>query len=346
MRKWLGPLFLVLILSGCSHPVKQMMIPEDVLQHVVESNDQPIAYHAKATMEFDFDGKTAYEIEEWQDGDLNRKVEVVETNGARSMTTINDEGMFIYSEQTKDAFHFPFNKVELPAASLNSQKEFTMNAIKLWGDDADIEMLTDQKFLKRKTTIVQIKDGETGEKLSDMWVDQETWLALKVLFYTDGEVSNRFEYSYFDTKPQFTANFFTIELPEGMEWEEKSFDLPETNVLTMEEVEAELNQTPLLIQDDTYPLQVITQMKDKEKTLQYDYNYGYQEEVTVSVQQVNEHQSEEATKIEIRGTTGSYFSANTLQFVDFTENGLSYSVITNEPRIQRKEFLQLIENMK
>lgn len=345
-------------LFGCSFQDNQLS-PEQVINNAMKETDERLSYYGEATMEIDGENmeKEIIKMKEWRSADGRVRVETAGENEDDQALSVNDGTTFtIYQESLNQAFISEDD--ELLSVMMPTPKEQANQLLKMVGDSHAISIEGEEKVAGRDTYHLVAKTNEKNTLLGDqeLWVDKENWFVLKMIA-SSGDNHSEVIYTKIDFNYEMTDDLFIVELPDDVDIQ--NFDeLNETTEVTIDEAVDQVGQ-PLLYFPETKD-QEISKIETDELTgelARVEVNIAYEQDglplLSLSMFKTPEDlaDSEDLSlpgeeEIEIRGTEGTMMDMENFRTLFWKEDGLSYSIIINDPNLTFEQVIDWTNNME
>lgn len=334
-------------LAACNGEVGTIS-PQEIIENVVKENKEPISYYAESTSTLG-DG-SSLSMKEWRENTGKMRVEIADSNGENSYSVNDGLKVSTYSTETNEVFTFDLQTLGEEAMN-NSPSEQAKMLIKAIEDTHNIEIIGNEKLLKRDVIHVKATPNEQGSNLFgefEMWIDKETWFVLKNTVTIDGEVTTQ-EYTKFEMNPTFENDIFTFEQPEGAEI--VNFDeLSEEIVLKDVKEATQYIEKPFYYVEDQNDVQLndITVFTMEEISAQLTFNYinkglPYFSLMVTPVEEENKEYQGEG--INVRGQEATLDEFGEFRSISWVQDGIGYTVLIESVDVTTDEVLQLLESM-
>jgi outer membrane lipoprotein-sorting protein len=354
---WLIPLLGVIItaLFGCSSDGNQFS-PEEVLNKALDDDTASIAYYAEAEMKT-YENGTIVEnlmLKEWVSEDGKRRTETESKQGGDTSIAVNDGKKLIsYLPDQNQAFIIEAEK----SLALNqfSPKEQAEQLLSMIQETHEIELGGEEKVAGRDTYKISAKAKDKASLWGDqeLWIDKEHWMVLKMVIRS-GDTTTEMEYTKVDFKARIPPSTFTLDLPEDVELADLD-DLAKGQTVTLSEA-AESIGHPFLHFPETNGLTIVNiELYDLKGELnRKEVNIDYVKEglpylsLTVFPSPENEEETElfpGEEEITVRGQPGTWMDMDQFRSLVWQEEGITYSILLNNPNLTKDELLSLTESM-
>jgi outer membrane lipoprotein-sorting protein len=332
------------LLGGCAESEVLGLSGDEMIEKVVTAETEPVSYYAEGVLKIWTDDKltNTMNIKEWVDGQTGRKRTETAENGNVSYALNNGTEILVYENETGTAYSMDGSAVGEQAQL--TQKQQLVNQLERMRDSHEVKMMGQEELHGQDVIHIKLTPKEDGtlSLASEYWVDPKNWMVVKVTS-TYGDNRSEVVYDPIQYNPEFTADTFTLDIPEGVEVKNMN-DLLQSSEVTLEEAEAALGQPFLADAGGGLELSRIElytsegELSRDEVTLYYVRNNKVEVSLSVFKQpegNIDEKLLPDESLLEIRGTQGSYIKS--IRNISWDENGLRYSVMgENEAWTQEK----------
>lgn len=348
--KWLATLFvLTIFLAACSSEGGTAMTPQEIIENIIKEDKQPFAYYAESTVTLS-DGMK-YTMKEWRDGTGKIRTEVSDQLGNSSFS-VND-GKIVWTYDSASNQVFMIDLQDFDEESLNKlQTEQAKQLVKAIENTHTIEIVGNEKLLDRDVIHVKAVPNKNEENLfgeTELWIDQETWLILKMISKIDDTVSTT-EYTKLEIDPKLDEDLFVFEIPEGAEVVDINELSDELVVKTVEEVKQYIDKPFYYVEDEgditLHDINVFT-MENVPAQLTLNYIKEGLPYFSIVVTEVGEeNKAFDGEGMNVRGQEGVLHEMGEFRSISWVEDGIGYTVLIDSVEATTDEVLELIENMK
>ena len=355
-NKLLGGATVVLLtfgLAACSSDENQYS-PEQVINNAMKENEEPLSYYAEATMKMAAE-EEQIKLKEWRSKDGKVKVETEGGTEEEQGITVNDgQTITMYQESTKQAF--VSDDGEMLATMAPSPKEQAQQLLKMIGDSHTISIDEEEKIAGRDAYHLVAKANEKDTLFGDqeLWVDKENWFVLKSISES-GDNRVDIEYTKIEFNKEFPDETFIIELPDGTDIQDLDA-MSNTSEVTIEEAAQNVGKPILYFPEEKSRKIERIEMDDiKGELNRVEINIEYVKEETplMSLSLFTSPESPEddikipgEEKVEIRGIEGTKMEMEGFRNLFWLENGVSYSILLNDPEVSFEEVIQWANDME
>ncbi|MEC2075242.1 hypothetical protein [Metabacillus fastidiosus] len=342
------------ILSGCTE--KTVMASDEIMTNILSTSKEFQAYYAESETKTFQDGKEtdAFTMKEYVNNEGQKKVITKDTKTNKESIAFNDgKQVLTYVVGSKEAISLNVEGVDLPVDQ--THKEQFTNMLESMKDSHKTEVIGEEKILNLNTYHLKLTANRKNSILGDIdfWVDQKSWFIIKSSF-TNAETRVDTEYKKLDFNPVFEKDTFTVYLPEDV------VITPAENMIaprfgSIEEAKKVIKQEFLLFNDPELSF------GEEIEISEFSSEAGTHKEIVVNYKDKNDHPSfsltifktqetegidlgMETTDINIRGYKATYIKK--LNNLSWDENGLTYSILIENPDMTVEEIVKKAENMK
>jgi outer membrane lipoprotein-sorting protein len=215
-------ILLIVCISGCA--VNTSLMPEAVLQKVIENDDKKISYAMKLeTKTYEKDNlKSTTKIKEYYDSQNKRSRMNLDSDVQGQKLSweylINNNQITMYNK-TKNILYKTKDIKEIEEIqSLRVQpKDFVTNMLKASRETNKITNEGEEKISGIKTIHISIIPKEKGpfEERNDFWVSKENWAVIKSVMKI-GDTTIESKYTDIDFSPKFDEVVFKLDIPDDI----------------------------------------------------------------------------------------------------------------------------------
>ncbi|WMJ80943.1 outer membrane lipoprotein-sorting protein [Clostridium sp. MB40-C1] len=353
----------MVLFTGCSMG-KTSILPKEIVANAMEVNNKPNSYYIEGKILIFENDKVASEseIKEWisLSGEKNKRRSETSSKGRdKTITTNNGEKVVIYMPKDNKAL---ISKVSDNKGLMdNSQRKQAMDMLESMKNTHEISTLGEEdvngmKAYHLKATPKQ-KDSIVGAM--DIWVDKKNWFIVK-LISQNGNSKIQLEYTKVDFSAKFDEKLFDQNLPSNVKIEDLDKKTKENKKkITLKEARKFIGKPILYIEKTSgydlkeMNLQMYGSKVAADEIIQ-DYYKNNKKSFSLSTrkeQKLNEKGKEDNTKlpgekdITIRGKKGMLLD-DVIKLITWSESGVSYSFMIEDPNMTFDEAKKVIENMK
>lgn len=357
MRKWYSIIFfslLMTLLIGCKG-IEQFS-PEQVMQNVLATEANDLAYYGEQTITIsDAEDTFTMGVKEWRQG--AKSLEEAESEDEIIVTLKEGKKISYYDVTENTLFHTEFDHEDELQFNAKDQVETILDAM---GKTHDIETKGDTKIAGRPTIHIVAKK-RSGEKslygTYEMWIDKENWLVLKTISNT-GDSKVVMEYTTIEFDPGMDDGVFTLDVPEDVVVETLD-EVTEETFITLEKAIEKLGSTFMYFpEENDVEIEEITFYENEEdvtfKNVDIEYNKGSLPYMTLSIYDRSDAEADDSTEegiddfteiLTIRGNEAEYTVMDDVRFLDWSEDGLEYSLFLINPNVTLEEIELLVNDM-
>ncbi len=347
------------LFAGCSIK-KDTIIPEEVVTNVMKASEKPKSYYGESKLDTYENGKLkeSIAIKEWvnnSNGKVKRRVETEDKTSGKSISTNDGDKVITYMDKDKKAIMIKLNN-ELNDSSSKSYKDQLISQL------ANITK-THQLTFKGEETVSGFKTYHLSavpkEKNSimgnqDYWIDKEHWFLIKSSSES-GNSKGISEYTKLNFSPKLDDSLFLQKLPADVKVEDiqETSKNNETNIDLKEGVKIAGKPILCLKESSDYKLKGVKYLNAKAISHK-EINQTYEKGVVVAfllTTIINDNNStDEDSKIPgekeitIRGAKGTVMED--IKCISWSENGLKYNVLIQDPNIKLDEGKKIVESLK
>lgn len=340
-------------LVACSSDTNQYS-PEQVINNAMKETEEPLSYYGEATMKMTAE-EEQIQLKEWRSKDGKVKVETEGATDEEHGLTVNDgKTITMYQESMKRAF--VSDDGEMLASMAPSPKEQAQQLLKLVGDSHTISIDGEEKIAGRDAYHLVAKANEKDTLFGDqeLWVDKENWFVLKSISES-GDNRVDMEYTKIEFNKEFPDETFVIELPEGTEIQNLD-DMNATSEVTLQEAAQSVGKPILYFPEEKDRTIETIEMDDiKGELNRVEINIEYKKEETplmsLSLFKTPEDREDDMKMpgeevVEIRGIEGTTVEMKGFRSLFWIEDGISYSVLLNDPDVTFEEVIEWASDME
>lgn len=342
-------------LYGCSFEGSQYS-PEQVINNALEETTDFPSYYGEAEMTFSGNGEEEHIImKEWQDSEGKVRIEMESMVEESIVVSVRDGKSFtVYDESINQAFFS--EDPELLSAISSSPKEQANQLLKIVRDTHTISIEGEEKVAGRTAYHLIAKANDNKSLLGDqeLWIDQENWFVLKMI---SNSADNKVEtvYTKMDLDFEVPADIFTLDLPNDIKVQNLD-DMNETVEVTIEEA-AESIGKPLVYfsEKEDREIEKIEMDELQGELTRKEINIEYEKDglplLTLSMFESpidvdDDFAFPEEEKIEVRGQEGTFTNIENFRTLFWKEEGVTYSIILNDPSLTFDELLDWTNDME
>lgn len=347
----------VFLMSGCSNETNQYT-PEEVINNALKEKNPLGSYYAEAEMTIEFGEEVEHlMLKEWQSEDGKTKAETQHVDGSNSSVSVNNgEEFIIFEEEQNKAFIL--EDPELLEFNKPSPKEQAMHLLEMIRDTHEISSKGEEEIIGRTVYHLKAEAKENNQLLGDqeMWIDKESWLVLKLISQSGDSVSEM-AYTKIDFDPEFSADTFSLTLPDDVIVENLDEVVNEPDEITLEDAVKALQTSFYYIpEEDGIEISTIEKIELAGVEIQrteIDMTYVKNDLPLLSIgmfeapeglagEDLGMPGEEEVT---IRNQQGFYTEMEGFRGLLWQEDGLNYSVVIYDPNFTLEDIQQLAETM-
>lgn len=355
----IGMLSAVLILgssTGCGIG-KTSLLPEKIVANAMEANKKPQSYYMESKSTTYENGKLSEEstIKQWNDASGEKckvRVEVISKVDGKTHDAIsvnNGEKIIVYSKTDKQAMT---SKVLTPINNTSPKEQSTriLEAIKKTHDIKNIgeEEINGFKTLHIKA-IPRNKNTLFGE--IDFWIDKKTWFTIKSIALS-GNIKSESICTKLDFETNFTPEMFKIDIPSDI----KIINLDESSTkekdISFEDAQKNIGKPILSLKEESgYTLKSMKLSGEgtKYSEIVQEYQKNNKPSFTLSMGRYVKTNDDDKIpgeeEIKVRGQKGSLITDG-ITIICWSENGVRYSFIVNDPNIKVEEAKNIINMLE
>ncbi|PIC64056.1 hypothetical protein CSV79_08335 [Sporosarcina sp. P13] len=354
-KKWMSGVaiaFLSLGLAACSTEDNQYS-PEQVINNAMKETEEPLSYYGEATMIVD---EEELHFKEWRTKDGKFKMDMDGGIAEARGVTVNDgQTMTMYQESMNQAL--VSEDGEMLAAMAPSPKEQAKQLLKIIGDTHTISIDDEEKIAGRTAYHLVAKADEKDTLFGDqeLCVDKENWFVLKSIS-TSGDDRIAIEYTKIEFGKEFPDDTFTIELPEGVEIQNLD-EMNQSTEVSIEEAAQHVGQPVLYFTEEQGRKIELVEMNDLTDALdrvEITINYVKDDAPLLSLSffktptDLDDSDSKMPGEkaVEIRGVEGATIEMAGFRSLFWQEDGLSYSILLNDPEVTFEEVTEWASAME
>ncbi|MCY6957728.1 LolA family protein [Clostridium brassicae] len=353
----------MVLFTGCSMG-KTSILPKEIVANAMEVNDKASSYYAEGKILVFENDKVASEseIKEWSSlsqGKYKRRSETISKSRGKTVTTNNGEKVVIYMQEDNKALIS--KALENKGLTDNSQRKQAMDMLGSMKNTHEMSTLGEEdvngmKAYHLKATPKQ-KDSIIGT--IEIWVDKKNWFIVKLISQS-GNSKIQLEYTKVDFSTKFDESLFNQNLPSNVKIEDLDKKAKENKKkITLTEARKFIGKPILYVEKTSgydlkemnlqmYESKIVTDeiIQDYYKNNKKSFNLSIRKE-----QKLNEKDKKDNAKLQgekditIRGKKGMFLD-DVIKLITWSENGVSYSFMIEDPNMTFDEAKKVIENMK
>lgn len=343
---------LIVSVIGCSSSLEEYS-PDQVINNALTKKDNVQSYYAESKFTTMEQGKVTESItlKEWVSQDGKRRTETSSQNESENSIAVNNgTSLTMYMPVEKKAFIFEME--ELAELNQQSPREQAENMLKFIQDTHDIDIIGEDEIAGRMTFILEAKAKKDHDLIGDqqIWIDKENWMILKMTS-SSADTSFEWEYTKIEFNPKVSDELFIIDLPDDTTIE--NFEtMIEPEEITLREAKRKLGK-PFLHFTETNELKTsfvgLTDIGGEHKQITIDYEREGLSFLKLSIVETPEEDEElpeglmNEETITVRGQNGIWMEE--LRLLNWSEEGMTYSLHVLDPNLKLDELLALLENM-
>lgn len=343
-------MLLGIILTACGSE-NNLLSPQEVVDTMLQESDEALSYYGEYTTIYDEETED-YVTKEWIRKDQKRRIELTSEENGDQMVMINDgKTVTMYDKVENTAMVMVMDDEDLEGVSNQTPREQAENMLDLVKDTHELSAGDDAEIAGRSTYHIIAKVKEEKSLLGDieMWVDKETWLPLKTK--TDhGGNGLLIEYTKIDYQAEMDDALFVLDLPEDVVVETLDGGDYEPEEVTEDEVLASLGSFYKLSEESGVELKRITVLNGLDERPEFSFDYEKDGMPALFISIFEEFPDVEdfggvEEEVMIRGKEASKMEMGEFRSVGWTEEGLRYVVVIENPEIEFKDVEQYLEEM-
>ncbi|MED4532996.1 hypothetical protein ABET51_16785 [Metabacillus fastidiosus] len=342
------------ILSGCTE--KTAMASEEIMTNILSTSKEFQAYYAESEIKTFQNGKETDSItmKEYVNNEGKKKVITKNAKTNQEAIAFNDgKQLLSYETGSKEAISLNVEDVDLPV--YQTHKEQFINMLENMKNSHKKEVISEEKILNFDTYHLKLTAKKKNSILGDMefWVDQKSWFIVKSSFI-NAEIRVDTEYKKVDFNPVFEKDTFAIDLPEDVVITPAE-NMTATRSGSIEEAKKVIEKDFFLFNDSDLSFGEEIEISEfgkeelahKEIVLNYkDMNDGPLFSLTIfkALEAEDIDLGIETANMKVRGNKATYIEE--LRNLSWNENGLTYSILIENPDMKVEEIVKKAENMK
>ncbi|MGG3890878.1 LolA family protein [Metabacillus fastidiosus] len=342
------------ILSGCTE--KTAMASEEIMTNILSTSKEFQTYYAESETKTFQDGKETdlITMKEYVNNEGKKKVITKDAKTNKETIAFNDgKQILTYEAGSKEAISLNVEGVDLPV--YQTHKEQFINMLESMKKNYKKEVVGEEKILDFDTYHLKLTTKKENSILGDIefWVDQKSWFIVKSSF-TNAEMRVDTEYKKVDFNPVFEKDTFAIDLPEDVVITPAE-NMTATRSGSIEEAKKVIEKDFLLFNEPDLSFEEeieISEFGEKElahKEIVLNYK-DVNDEPLFSLTIFKALETEdidlgmETANMKVRGNKATYIEE--LRNLSWNENGLTYSILIENPDMKVEEIVKKAENMK
>ncbi|MDV6377053.1 outer membrane lipoprotein carrier protein LolA [Sporosarcina sp. GW1-11] len=354
-KKWMSGAAVIVLslgLAACSTEDNQYS-PEQVINNAMKETEEPLSYYGEATMNVE---EEELHFKEWRTKEGKFKMDMDGATAEERTVTVNDgQKITLYQESLNQALISEDG--EMLAAMAPSPKEQAKQLLKVIGDTHTISIDEEEKIAGRTAYHLVAKADEKDTLIGDqeLWVDKENWFVLKSIS-TSGDDKIAIEYTKIEFGKEFPDDTFTIELPEGVEIQNMD-EMNQSTEVSIEEAAQHVGQPVLYFKEEDGRKIESIEMDDLTGALdRVEININYVKDdaplFSLSLFKTPADLDSSDSKmpgekaVEIRGVEGTTVEMEGFRALFWKEDGLSYSILLNDPEVTFEEVIEWANTME
>lgn len=352
MKRWIlvSAMMLVgIILTACGTE-KDLLSPKEVVNTMLQEADEPFSYYGEYTTTSNDDSEN-YETKEWIRSDQKRRIELTSADNGDQLIMVNDgKSVTMYDKVENTALVMTMSDDDVNELDNQTPRQQAENMLDLVKDSHEFSAGDDVEIAGRSTYHIIAKKKDEKALLGDMevWIDKETWLPLKTKTNHAGNELT-VEYTKIDYKMEMADELFTIDLPEDVVVEVLEGDY-EPEEVTIDDVKEELGSFYQLSEESGLELKKITVLNGLEERPEFSLDYEKDGMSALSISVFKELPNVEdfggvEEEVTIRGKKATKMEMGEFRSLDWTEEGLRYVVLIENPEIGFEDVEKYLEEM-
>jgi len=348
LNQWLLiPVTAVLLLTGCTN--KLSATPEEIIGHVMQSEEQKLSYMGEGEMKFYMNEEMTEHMafEEYVHADGRRAIVMSDLNkdGLKSFTWNDGKQVISYEEGSDKAHSIDMSGLE--GLGGQTQREQLLRMLERLKETHTYQIVGEEKVAGLSTHHLKVTANESDSLFGDMefWVDPKSWFVVKANSQT-GDVRSETVYTKLELEPQFDESVFAVDLPEHVVVTPIGDEFP-TYTGTLAEAEAALGR-PFLVLEGTDPETAKAEwhvydgaLSRTEVSVSYIGEDGIPE-LTLTVFPTPEDARLDNNQL-VRGKQGGYMDV--IRLLSWDEDGLRYGILIDHPDLTLEDVLERAESM-
>lgn len=346
------------LLAGCESPLVKTLLPEEIVEAAIDTNEKEEDYYIKSNMRVFENGELVEEMltEEWRaniDGEVKRRTEIVSEDEGKMISLINEKEIKVYQEDSNEVFTLANEMGE--SSNLNkSVKEKTMNELDMAKRMYEIDNLGEETVNGRETYHLKGQPMEKSSLLGDYeaWIDKENWVLVKSI-NKSGDIEAVTENIEVDFSPKIDKSIFDLDMPEDVKEIDMDKDISDTDEITIAEANEKLGGKLLYINDEKYKLEKTTFSSYDSEIVPDEMVFNYSKDNSLNffisvLEKQEEMENDGVLDIEEREIRGNkaYVMDDILKMITFYEDDLQYNLIMEDEEMTIEEGIDIIENME
>lgn len=354
MKRFIGlsmMLIFTIMLAACGTE-SNMLSPQEVVNSVLQESNEPISYYGEYTLSIG-DGSADSIGKEWVTEDKKYRIEMISEDGEEEIIGVNDgKSVSMYDKASHTVMVMEVDESEINDQSPRQQAERMLGVVK---DSHDLSAGTEEEIAGRSTYHIIAKEKGNKSLLGDIdiWVDKETWLPLKTVANSGGNTLT-LTYTKIDYKTKLDEDLFVLEVPEGATVEVMDEESYAPQEVVLNDVKETLGSFYQLAEIDGIELAEITALEGiEEDRLEYSFEYLKDGMAAFSVTVFQDLPNTvdfggigEEEEITIRGKKAIKMEMGEFRLLEWSEDGLKYVVLIENPEIEFEDMAQYLEEME
>lgn len=343
------------IMFGCSENTNDYS-PEKMINNALdEGENQSYIGESITTVSEEGEEIETFQMKEWRDNEGKIRIETESDNKKDQAIAVNDgKSVTMYHPDKNEAIVVDDEEIlEYNQPSPKEQIDMLLDTVK---DTHDISVEGEEEIVGRQTVHLIATPKEEGTLFGkqEFWIDKENWFVLKSVSMTGNQETETI-YTKIDFDVDIPADKFNLDLPEDVDIVD-SDSMLETEEVTLAQAKEALGQEFLYF-PETNGLE-ITKIEMDELTgelerveINMDYDKDGAPYLSLAVFESPEDMDgdiefPDEEDVTIRGQEATYTDMDGFRGLVWQENGLNYSLIITEPRIELEDLKTLTEEME
>ncbi|MCW3490387.1 LolA family protein [Dethiobacter alkaliphilus] len=347
----------LLFVKACT--MEKTYSADEIIDNVIKENKGTSAYYKEMSINIQVGeeiGETI--IKEWYSLDGQKEYRRIESEseGSPITYTVSDGQQSItYVEGSNEATVVNMSDF---AIEMGTEYEQVFKFLEGHKKSHNIIQKSPKVEINGRSAFHIVLEPKDKEKLSDkqsLWIDQETWIILKMHTEIE-EMTMTLEVTEFDLTPTIEYDLFTLNLPDDIQLID--IDDMETGLreIDIEEAMSYIDSDFLYASSEDLILNRIFLVELDREFRRIELTFEYFTEgspyINLSIirdEKIFEDNIESITPTEdalvVRGQNGSFIELDSFTRLNWRENGLSYAISTVKPGITVEELIGIAEEL-
>ncbi|WP_054949396.1 LolA family protein [Numidum massiliense] len=345
-----------LIAAGCSMQEANAYSPETIVQKTLEQSKSIDTLYGEADLVTYVNDKKSeqFAIKEWVDFKENKRRTEIDSKDEQ-VTSVKDGKKIISYTKGDDTAHV-IDDPELLSLSEQSPQDSSQTLLQHIKKTHDAELVGEEKVANRDAFHIEAKAKRKNSFGGDMdiWIDKKNWIVLKSISHT-GDIRSEMEYKKVEVNKPLEQSLFVLDLPDNVKM--KTIDTDDVGEKVTIDEARKLFDKPVMYfpEQDGLKVEKVEKVEAtafEHKELIISYAKEDQPYISLTVLKASDEDKGGASdlgmntkKVKVRSHEGEFVDEEGFRFLSWEENGMTYSIMLEDPKVTLEELQKLAETM-